>query len=210
MNRQETTGTARIRVDQQLIADMVAPGSRVLDIGCGDGDLLDLLVHKRQVDGRGIELSQQGVNTCVSRGLAVVQGDAETDLQNYPDDAFDFALLSQTLPAIFDVKGVLHALLRISGCAVVSFPNFGYWRVRADLLFRGRSPISDNLPYTWYESPNIRFFTLTDFMDLLDELDLTVQQIVTIDRQYRARTRREIGHWTNLLTEQAIFLIGRS
>ncbi|MEK9831034.1 MAG: methionine biosynthesis protein MetW [Alphaproteobacteria bacterium] len=210
MNRQETTRAARIRVDQQLIADMVTPGSRLLDVGCGDGVLLDLLVRERQVDGRGIELSQEGVNTCVSRGLAVVQGDAETDLQNYPDDAFDFALLSQTLPAIFDVKGVLRELLRIGRCAVVSFPNFGYWRVRTDLLFRGRSPMSENLPNAWYESPNIRFFTLTDFMDLLAELGLNAEQIITIDRRGRARSREDIGHWTNLLTEQAIFLIGRN
>ncbi len=210
MNRQETTRAARIRVDQQLIADMVTPGSRLLDVGCGDGVLLDLLVRERQVDGRGIELSQEGVNTCVSRGLAVVQGDAETDLRNYPDDAFDFALLSQTLPAIFDVKGVLRELLRIGRCAVVSFPNFGYWRVRTDLLFRGRSPMSENLPNAWYESPNIRFFTLTDFMDLLAELGLNAEQIITIDRRGRARSREDIGHWTNLLTEQAIFLIGRN
>ena len=210
MNRQETTRAARIRVDQQLIADMVTPGSRLLDVGCGDGVLLDLLVRERQVDGRGIELSQESVNTCVSRGLAVVQGDAETDLQNYPDDAFDFALLSQTLPAIFDVKGVLRELLRIGRCAVVSFPNFGYWRVRTDLLFRGRSPMSENLPNAWYESPNIRFFTLTDFMDLLAELGLNAEQIITIDRRGRARSREDIGHWTNLLTEQAIFLIGRN
>ena len=210
MNRQETTRAARIRVDQQLIADMVTPGSRLLDVGCGDGVLLDLLVRERQVDGRGIELSQEGVNTCVSRGLAVVQGDAETDLQNYPDDAFDFALLSQTLPAIFDVKGVLRELLRIGRCAVVSFPNFGYWRVRTDLLLRGRSPMSENLPNAWFESPNIRFFTLTDFMDLLAELGLNAEQIITIDRRGRARSREDIGHWTNLLTEQAIFLIGRN
>ena len=107
------------------------------------------------------------------------------------------------------MKGVLRELLRIGRCAVVSFPNFGYWRVRTDLLLRGRSPVSDNLPHAWYESPNIRFFTLTDFMDLLDELDLHAQQIITIDRRGQARSRREIGHWTNLLTEQAIFLIGR-
>ena len=210
MNRQETAAEARIRLDQKLIADMVTPGSRLIDVGCGDGVLLDLLVQERQVDGRGIELSQEGVNTCVARGLAVVQGDAETDLHNYPDDAFDFALLSQTLPAIFDVKGVLHELLRIGQCAVVSFPNFGYWRVRTDLLFRGRSPISDNLPNVWYESPNIRFFTLTDFMDLLAELDLTAQKIITIDGCGHARSHSEIGNWTNLLTEQAIFLIGRN
>jgi methionine biosynthesis protein MetW len=206
----ETNNAARIRVDQKLIADIITPGSRVLDVGCGDGVLLDLLVHERQVDGRGIELSQEGVNGCVSRGLAVVQGDAQTDLHNYPDDAFDYVILSQTLPAIFDVKGVLDEMLRIGQCAVVSFPNFGHWRVRISLLLKGRSPTSQSLPYTWYESPNIRFFTLTDFADLLAEQGLTIERIVTIDGNGKTDTRSRIGTWTNLLTEQAVFVISRT
>lgn len=210
MNRLDSMNGSRIRVDQKLIADMITEGSRVLDVGCGDGVLLDLLVGEKRVDGRGIELSQEGVNICVSHGLAVVQGDAETDLHNYPNDAFDFVILSQTLPAIYDVKGVLREMLRIGRCAVVSFPNFGYWRVRTGLLFSGRSPVSSNLPHAWYESPNIRFFTLTDFTDLLDELELNAQQIITIDRRDQAQSRQQIGMWTNLLTEQAVFLIGRS
>lgn len=209
MTPTETNNAARIRVDQQLIAEMIAPGSRVLDVGCGDGVLLDLLVHERQVDGRGIELSQEGVNGCVSRGLAVVQGDAQTDLHNYPDDAFDYVILSQTLPAIFDVKGVLDEMLRIGRCAVVSFPNFGHWRVRADLLLKGRSPTSESLPYAWYESPNIRFFTLTDFADLLSAQGLTIERIVTIDGKGKTGTRSRVGYWTNLLTEQAVFVISR-
>lgn len=209
MTPSETKNAARIRVDQQLIAEMITPGSRVLDVGCGDGILLDLLVQDRQVDGRGIELGQEGVNGCVSRGLAVVQGDAQTDLHNYPDNAFDYVILSQTLPAIFDVKGVLHEMLRIGRCAVVSFPNFGYWRIRAGLAFQGRSPNSESLPYTWYESPNIRFFTLTDFTELLAELGLKTERIVTIDGNGKANTRGRIGHWSNLLTEQAVFVITR-
>ncbi len=209
MTPQDTNNAARIRVDQQLIAEMIAPGSRVLDVGCGDGVLLDILIHERQVDGRGIELSQEGVNGCVSRGLAVVQGDAQTDLTNYPDDAFDYVILSQTLPAIFDVKGVLGEMLRIGRCAIVSFPNFGYWRVRTGLAFSGRSPVSGSLPHAWYESPNIRFFTLTDFTALLDELGLVTQRIVTIDGNGKAGTRGRIGYWTNLLTEQAVFLVSR-
>ena len=209
MTPAETGNAARIRDDQKLIAGMIAPGSRVLDVGCGDGVLLDLLVHERQVDGRGIELSQEGVNGCVSRGLAVVQGDAQTDLHNYPDDAFDHVILSQTLPAIFDVKGVLGEMLRIGHCAVVSFPNFGYWRVRSGLLFRGHSSISKSLPHAWYESPNIRFFTLTDFTNLLAALDLTTERIVTINGNGKTGTRTRIGHWTNLLTEQAVFVISR-
>ncbi|MDE0780159.1 MAG: methionine biosynthesis protein MetW [Alphaproteobacteria bacterium] len=209
MTPAETNNAARIRIDQKLIADMIATGSRVLDVGCGDGVLLDLLVHERQVDGRGIELSQEGVNGCVARGLAVVQGDAQTDLHNYPNDAFDYVILSQTLPAIFDVKGVLGEMLRIGRCAVVSFPNFGYWRIRYALAVQGRSPNSESLPYTWYESPNIRFFTLTDFTDLLAALGLKTERIITIDVKGKANTRGRIGHWSNLLTEQAVFVITR-
>lgn len=209
MTPTETSNAARVRIDQELIAEMIAPGSRVLDVGCGDGVLLDILVHDRQVDGRGIELSQEGVNGCVSRGLAVVQGDAQTDLHNYPDDAFDYVILSQTLPAIFDVKGVLGEMLRIGRRGVVSFPNFGYWRVRAKLFFGGRSPNSESLPNAWYESPNIRFFTLTDFTDLLAEMGFVTEHIVTIDGQGKTGTRTHIGPWTNLLTEQAVFVISR-
>ncbi|MBO6784947.1 MAG: methionine biosynthesis protein MetW, partial [Alphaproteobacteria bacterium] len=124
-------------------------------------------------------------------------------------DAFDYVILSQTLPAIFDVKGVLGEMLRIGRYAVVSFPNFGYWRVRTGLFFGGHSPVSESLPYSWYESPNIRFFTLTDFTALLDELGLATERIVTIDGKGNAGTRSRIGYWTNLLTEQAVFLISR-
>ena len=209
MNRIEAQDASRIRVDQELIADMIAPGSRVLDVGCGDGVLLDLLVGARHVDGRGIELSQEGVNVCVSHGLAVVQGDAETDLHNYPDNAFDYVILSQTLPAIFDVKGVLSEMLRIGQRAVVSFPNFGYWRVRTSLFLHGRSPVSRSLPHNWYETPNIRFFTLTDFTALLQELGVAAERTVTINGNGRVNGDARIGPWTNLLTEQAIFLIGR-
>ena len=210
MTPDETNNASRIRIDQKLISEMITPGSRVLDVGCGDGVLLDLLVHEHNVDGRGIELSQEGVNGCVSRGLAVVQGDAQTDMHNYPSNAFDFVVLSQTLPAIHDVKGVLVEMLRIGRCAVVSFPNFGYWRVRTDLLFHGRSPISDNFPHIWYESPNIRFFTLSDFDELLATLNLKTERIVTISGGGNVSSRARIGPWTNLLTEQAVFVISRT
>jgi methionine biosynthesis protein MetW len=210
MTPDETNNASRIRIDQKLISEIITPGSRVLDVGCGDGVLLDLLVHEHNVDGRGIELSQEGVNGCVSRGLAVVQGDAQTDLHNYPGNAFDFVVLSQTLPAIYDVKGVLGEMLRIGRCAVVSFPNFGYWRVRTDLLFHGRSPISENLPYIWHESPNIRFFTLSDFTELLAMLNLKTERIVTISGGGNVNSGARIGPWTNLLTEQAVFVISRT
>src|ERR1051325_2517815 len=144
--------TGKYRTDHLLVAGMIEPGSRVLDVGCGDGELLQLL-EARGIDGRGIELSREGVNRCVAKGLAVVQGDADTDLVNYPDDAFDYVILSQTLQATRRPKVVLENLLRIGRRAVVSFPNFGHWRVRFDIALRGRMPVNDRLPYSWYDTP---------------------------------------------------------
>src|SRR3979490_1332608 len=142
-------GPGHGRVDHLRVAEMIAPRSRVLDVGCGDGELLKLL-ESRGVDGRGIELSREGVNDCVAKGLAVIQGDADTDLADYPDDAFDYVVLSQTLQATRHPRIVLEHMLRIGRRAVGSFPNFGPWQVRLQLLFRGRMPRTDNLPYVWY------------------------------------------------------------
>jgi methionine biosynthesis protein MetW len=209
MNRVQSPPQIQSRIDLQRVADMIEPGSRVLDIGCGDGALLDYLVHFKQVDGRGIELSQEGVNRSVSLGLAVVQGDAETDLHNYPSDAFDYVILSQTLQSIYDVRGTLRELLRIGRHAIVSFPNLGYWRVRFDLLVQGRSPMSEKLPYIWCDSPNIRFCTLTDFVTLVGEMGLVIDRIVSIDHSGRATPRDTVGRWTNWLAEEAIYQLSR-
>src|SRR6201987_204037 len=141
---------------------MVERGSKVLDVGCGEGDLLQLL-ETRGIDGRGIELSREGVNRCVAKGLAVLQGDADTDLVDYPDDAFDYVILSQTLQATRHQRQVLEHMLRIGRRAIVSFPNFGHFGIRLQFLFGGRMPATNNLPYTWYDTPNIHFCTIKDF-----------------------------------------------
>ena len=175
-----TEQSGQFRADHLLVAGMVKAGSKVLDVGCGDGDLLQLL-ETRGIDGRGIELSREGVNRCVAKGLAVVQGDADTDLINYPDDAFDYVILSQTLQATRQPKVVLENLLRIGRRAIVSFPNFGFWKMRLQLLIGGHMPRTENLPATWYDTPNIHFCTIKDFVQLCDEIGVKMERAVALD-----------------------------
>jgi methionine biosynthesis protein MetW len=197
------------RVDLLLIAEMVSPGARVLDVGCGDGTLLRLLAAQRGVDGRGIELSQAGVNSCVAQGLSVIQGDADTDLVHYPDLAFDFAILSQTLQATYSPRHVLEQLLRIGKRAVVSFPNFGHWRVRAQLLFGGKMPLTDNLPDRWYDTPNIHLCTIKDFRGLCKDVGARVERAVALNAYGRKLGVSMPAFAQNLFGEQAVFLLSR-
>ncbi|MBK9079060.1 MAG: methionine biosynthesis protein MetW [Hyphomicrobium sp.] len=196
-----------IRVDHELIAEMIEPGSRVLDVGCGDGELLQLLTERRGVDGRGVELDRNRVNACVARGLSVIQGDADRDLTNYPDQAFDYAVLSLTIQATRHPKPVLENLLRIGRRAIVSFPNFGHWRIRAGLLFGGRMPVTHNLPDNWYESPNAHLCTIRDFADLCGHVNADVEQAVA----FNAYGKRLPIKWSlsmqNMFGEQAVFLL---
>ncbi len=197
------------RVDLLLIAEMVKPGARVLDIGCGDGTLLKLLAEKREVEGRGIELSQAGVNSCVARGLSVIQGDADTDLVHYPDLAFDYAILSQTIQATYSPRHVLEQLLRIGKHAIVSFPNFGHWRVRAGLMFGGRMPKTDNLPERWYDTPNIHLCTIKDFRGLCEDIGAKVERAVALNAYGRKLGVSMPTFAQNLFGEQAVFLLSR-
>lgn len=197
---------SRIRADLQLIADMIEPGARVLDIGCGDGALLEHLVYVKQVTGRGLELSQEGVNACVIRGLSVIQGDADTDLVDYPAGAFDYAILSQTLQATHDPRHVLEQLVRIGRRAIVSFPNFGHWRLRLSLLCRGRMPVTDALPASWYETPNIHLCTIRDFSALCDQLGVGVERALSMDARGRATPLQSL-RLANLLGQSALFLL---
>ncbi|HJN24536.1 MAG TPA: methionine biosynthesis protein MetW [Rhodospirillales bacterium] len=197
-----------IRVDLQIIADMIETGTRVLDVGCSSGALLDYLVHFKQVDGRGIELSTEGVNTCVSNGLSVIQGDANIDLKDYPDQAFDYVVLSQTLQAMNNPRAVVEQMLRIGRHAIVSFPNFAHWRVRYHLGLKGRMPVSETLPYQWYETPNIHFCTIRDFTVLCKEMGISVERSVSLDNNGSAVRRVDMTPFlSNLFGEQAVFLL---
>lgn len=197
-----------IRVDLQIIANMIAPNTRVLDVGCGSGTLLDYLVRYKQVEGRGIELSTQGVNACVSNGLSVIQGDANTDLVDYPDYAFDYVVLSQTLQAMNNPRVVLEQLLRIGRRAIISFPNFAHWRVRYQVAINGCMPVSATLPYQWYETPNIHFCTIKDFVILCKELGITVERSVSLDSNGSAVRQVNLAPFlSNLFGEQAVFLL---
>lgn len=197
-----------LRVDLRLIADKINAGTRVLDVGCGDGALLNYLATHKDVDGRGIELSQSGVNACVARGLAVIQGNADTDLSDYPSGAFDYVILSQTLQAVHQPHKVMSEMLRIGTRGIVSFPNFGYWRVRWDLLTHGRMPITETLNQAWYETPNIHMCTVKDFVLLCDDLGIAIEQSITVDHNGRPTPFQGSGFLANLLSEQGVFVLG--
>jgi len=199
-----------LRQDLRLIAEMIDPGSRVLDIGCGDGALLAYLARHKSVDGRGIELSQSGVNACVGHGLPVIQGDADRDLEAYPAAAFDVVVLSQTLQATRRPRQVVEELVRIGRRAIVSFPNFGFWRIRLRLLLTGRMPVSHCLAYPWYETPNIHLCTIRDFVALCDEIGVRIDRSVTLDRHGQPYSLDPRGGLANLLAEQGIFVLGGS
>ncbi len=196
-----------IRIDLQIIADMIEPGTRLLDVGCGNGMLLDYLVHTKQVDGRGIELSSDGVRACVSAGLSVIQGDADTDLASYPDQAFDYVVLSQTLQTVTAPRIVLENMLRIGQRAIVSFPNFAYWRLRLHLAIHGQMPVSNSLPYHWYDTPNIHLCTIKDFLESCEELGVTVERSSALNREGQVRRIQSNAFLANLFGVQAVFLL---
>ena len=208
--------SVKLRADLAAIAEMIPDNARVLDVGCGDGALLEYLVRTKGVDGRGIELSQQNVNACVARGLAVVQGDADTDLGEYPGQVFDFVILSQTIQATEKPSYVLEQMLRIGRHVAISLPNFGHWRVRLSLLFGGRMPRTRALDYHWYDTPNIHLCTIADFVELARSCGAKIETAIALDAsgqvgamQPDALMRGIVGG-PNLLAQGAIFLLKKN
>lgn len=197
-----------LRQDLRLIADLVSAKARVLDIGCDDGALLAHLAKTKDVDARGIELSQAGVQDCVSQGLAVVQGNAEKDLHLYPDNAFDFVILSQTIQAMHQPRDILNAMLRIGRFGIVSFANYAHWRARWHLL-RGRMPKASASSEPWYATPNIRPCTLEDFEHLCESLGLVIEKRICLARHGQVSRLGSRKWFDNLLSEQALFVLSR-
>ena len=202
------TATAT-RPDFEEILRLVPRGARVLDVGCGEGALLELLVTRNDVDGRGIEISPQGVSTCLARGLSVIQGDADRDLDYFPEQAFDYVILSQTLQAVQKPRHVLGELMRIGERAVVSLPNFGHWRVRLDLLLHGRMPVTGVLPEPWWATPNIHLCTVADFAALCDDLGLRIDSCAALAAGKAPRAIDPGRAIENLRAESALFLLAR-
>ena len=209
-NTQLTTNTPQAnRHDHLIIKSMISPNARVLDIGCGDGALLELLRTEKNIDGRGIEISQKNVNHAVAKGLSVIQGDADSDLVNYPDKSFDYAVLSLTIQATKNPKLVLEQLLRIADYAIVSFPNFGHWKIRWQIMAFGRMPVTDKLPEQWYDTPNIHFCTVKDFASLCKTVNATIEEAISINNSGKELSNDIPFFIHNLLGREAVFLLSK-
>ncbi|MGH6719994.1 MAG: methionine biosynthesis protein MetW [Alphaproteobacteria bacterium] len=195
-----------LRPDLRHVADLVPQGARVLDIGCGDGQLLETLWREKGVDGRGVELSMAGVNACVTRGLSVIQGNADTDLADYPDASFDVVVLSQTLQAVGRPRRVLEQMLRIGRRAIVSFPNFGHWSARVELALRGRVPGSTLIDQPWYRTPSIHPCSIADFVELCRRSGITIERGWVV---HAGGAVAPLGRCANVLAREAVFLLNR-
>ena len=196
-----------IRKDWKLIESLIDSNSKILDIGCGEGGLISQLEKNIKADTRGIELNPELARKAITQGLNVVQGNAEQDLNQYSNNSFDYVILSQTLQAMMRPKEVLFELLRIGAKAIVSFPNFGHWKIRLQLLLYGKMPVTEDLPFAWYETPNIHFFTIKDFQELCKKSNIVIEKSIGLSSKGRQFEIYQSFNEANLFTSEAIFLL---
>ncbi len=198
----------RMRFDLQIIASWIEPGTRVIDLGCGEGELLKYLINHKNVTGSGIEHNESRVTLCIEKGLSVLQGDINEEVLDYPDNAFDYVILSQTLQQVYEPDTMIRSMLRIAKKGIVSFPNFSHWRCRLQLLSSGYAPVTRQLPYEWYNTPNIRVITIKDFRKFIHEVGFNILKEVAINTQSEDRYGKAIKFLRNLRATYGIFLIG--
>lgn len=196
-----------MKIEFKIISDLIENKSNVLDVGCGDGTLMELLKKTKNANVRGLELNKDNVKRCISKGLPVIEGNAETELIQFPNNSFDYVILSQTLQAMMKPKDILSELLRIGSKAIVSFPNFGHWKIRLQLLISGKMPVTESLPYTWYDTPNIHFFTIKDFLNLCNEMNIVIEKSIGLTSKGKQFDISESITGVNFFTHEAIFLL---
>ena len=191
----------------KIIADLIENNSRVIDVGCGDGVLMDFLKKNKNIDVRGLELSKEKVQKCISKGLTVIEGNAESDLQQFPDHSFDYAILSQTLQAFLNPEIVINELLRVGKKAIVTIPNFGYWKVRFHLLFRGTMPITETLPDQWYNTANLHMCTIKDFFNFSKEKNFKIKNSLALIKEEVSIIKTSNLNFKNFVADLGIFII---
>jgi methionine biosynthesis protein MetW len=191
------------RPDHRIIYSIIKPGSRVLDLGCGEGDLLYPLVRDKQIRAQGIELDDKAIQECVKKGLSVFHDDIEKSLREYPDHSFDYVILNQSMQEVKKVDCVIQESLRIGNKAIVGFPNFAYFKSRIMLFFGGKSPITKSLPYLWFDTPNVRFLSITDFRDFCSEKNILIEEAHYLGE------KESVHIWPNLLALNAIFVLAK-
>jgi methionine biosynthesis protein MetW len=197
-----------LRYDLQIIASWITPGAKVLELGCGEGDLLLWLRQNRQVKERGIEIKESKVVKCIEKGISVLQGDINTEIMDYPDHAFDFAICSQTLQQVYDPVFLIRSMLRVADRCVVSFPNFGHYKTRIQLMFTGCAPVTKELPYEWYDTPNIRVLSLRDFENFTRQAGFRILKKAAINTKNHQMEGKIVTFLPNLSATYGIFLIG--